>query len=1815
MKIEIKKIAFNGSESDDFDKIQQSDENLELVAYYKIRKPVRGKDNRKTIELDLEKNPVIEFEFDDGTSWITKPDDMFEIFPGMREKINRSVTDVDTVELPLELSVDSTDRSMVGNILLKAFKIFAKKKTPDTVKKLATKLENKQLEGKIGLFALDENLQFKNFTPDNSAQPYLLLIHGTASSTKGSFGKAIDTDLMNFVRDRYKDRILAFQHRTLTENPIQNVKHLVQSLPDNCVLHLITTSRGGLVGEVLSRFCNSLGTQKGFNNTEIQILKKEYPDSYFSEIEGLISEITQIVGKKNITIGKLIRIACPAGGTTLASKRLDYFFNISLNLIGLGAGMAANPAYMAFRSLTAAVIDCKNNPDVLPGLEVQKPDSPFIKVLNCNTDLENSNGNILINNSLIVISGNSKPAARLNALLVIASKLFFLRKNDLVVDTEAMSLGTKRAGRVLQFFYEDSQLNHFKYFENSVTNHAVITALKTEWGKAIPGFKDLELSVLPASERNIKARPAGGSVKPGEISGKRPIVVLLPGIMGSNLKLEDNLIWIKYFRLISGGLGLLDAGNKRVKPDSLVQTAYGDLVEALKSEYDVVPFPFDWRLSLQESAEKLNRALIGMMKHKQPIKLIGHSMGGVLIRDFIVSFKETWEKLNHSKDFKLIFLGTPLNGSYRIPAVLMGMDTLINKLSLIDLVHSKKELLEIFTRYKGLLSLLPLDGKQDFSKPETWKEMTTGLDEDKWPVPSAKDLSWFGEYKTQMKDALKNEDLKNAVYIAGRDKATTCDYQLVNKKSGKELVFYSTAEGDFSVTWESGIPNYLKENNLVYYVNVSHGELACNREMFKGIREILQEGKTSLFSTTQPVVRGNEKLFVSPEFRDFDLSEAGIDLSVLGVGGNPELNVGMPPLKVSISHGNLYYAMYPLLAGHFEDDGILSAEKQINDYLEDTLVHRYSLGIYPGKIGTNDLFLTEMSGFRGAVIIGLGKPENLTAFELTKSVEQGICNYLLSLKPEKKPEWNENHIEYVGISSLIIGSGYGNLPVEDSIKGIIQGIHNANVKVKNIDLEIMRQIGSIEFVELFEDAAVSALYSLSRIENQETRSFNIQLEEKKLQTLLGGRKRIQNQFTSGWWNRITVKHEEADKNTPFSHLTFSASTSRAHEKEIPLLTTPALIEGTIQEISTKNRWSPDSAKAIFELFIPNDFKEQLKRHGNINWIVDHYTAEFPWELLQDEIDGAKPLCVASGMIRQLSTQNYRQIIKSSPKNNVLVIADPDLDGFASQLPGALKEGQMVSKKLSSHDMSPTTSFRGNSDEIINKMFSKEYRIIHLSGHGIFNEDPTKGSGMVIGDNLFLSTREIRQMSNTPELVFVNCCHIGKISGVAEELYQKRYKLAANIGTQLIENGVRCVIAAGWAVDDSAALEFAEVFYERLLEGYTFGESVHAARKSVFEKYGSTNTWGAYQCYGDPFYRFKKREGKDKDKKSGYLIPQEAEIDLLNLLSELEIGNKSTAEYTKMLENISALVDNAQIRTPQITEKEAQIYLELKDYNKACEKYSALLNVADASFSFSVAEKYFMAMAKKIVADFTVQLKNIDEKEETKRKVQEDKLRKESVAAIEKVAGNLVNLVELMPSFERINILASTFKRKAFITSKDNNKGLPYEKAAYYYQKAYHFSNNWYSLTNWLALESTLVLSEIHQWDSDIKIKGIENGYRLVSYTEALQLLEAAQATINEKDSRMSYWHQLAKINIGLCKYVIQFSNPKKVEGEHELKQIDIFNDIGELWKKAGTKGKRFAEIEHIEFIIDGLDNKKKNADDLAKRLIHLKQELLKLIQE
>ena len=137
-------------------------------------------------------------------------------------------------------------------------------------------------------------------------------------------------------------------------------------------------------------------------------------------------------------------------------------------------------------------------------------------------------------------------------------------------------------------------------------------------------------------------------------------------------------------------------------------------------------------------------------------------------------------------------------------------------------------------------------------------------------------------------------------------------------------------------------------------------------------------------------------------------------------------------------------------------------------------------------------------------------------------------------------------------------------------------------------------------------------------------------------------------------------------------------------------------------------------------------------------------------------------------------------------------------------------------------------------QVINELMTGKFQLIHLAAHGVYEYQADKQAapvtGMLLGNGLFLTSTEIARLSSVPELVFINCCHLGRVSGQRPEYAESRHKLAANLATSLIQKGVKAVVAAGWVVDDQAASLFAQQFYKALFDGENFGEAVRGARE-------------------------------------------------------------------------------------------------------------------------------------------------------------------------------------------------------------------------------------------------------------------------------------------------------------------------------------------------------------------------------------------------
>ena len=209
-----------------------------------------------------------------------------------------------------------------------------------------------------------------------------------------------------------------------------------------------------------------------------------------------------------------------------------------------------------------------------------------------------------------------------------------------------------------------------------------------------------------------------------------------------------------------------------------------------------------------------------------------------------------------------------------------------------------------------------------------------------------------------------------------------------------------------------------------------------------------------------------------------------------------------------------------------------------------------------------------------------------------------------------------------------------------------------------------------------------------------------------------------------------------------------------------------------------------------------------------------------------------------------------------------------MKGFA-RLPGAEAEAKAIANLLQqTHDVTLLTRAAATPEQIFKQLFGEAWEIVHISAHGVVDYEMSEAdgsklnvTGVVLGGDMVMGSTELSRLPISPSIFFVNCCSLGKIDEseedkAREESLQGRPELAASVAIELIRLGVRCVIAAGWEVDDDAAQVFATTFYKEMLEGASFGEGTLRARMSTYQARPNSNTSGAFQCFGDPDYRLR-----------------------------------------------------------------------------------------------------------------------------------------------------------------------------------------------------------------------------------------------------------------------------------------------------------------------------------------------------------------------
>ncbi len=1526
----------------------------------------RSGDAEAQTQVDgVDENDVIEIQLEGGLKlWQSVADTRADF-----ANTDRSVSE-QALLVPKTLTFDGMDASRSGGgYAVEAVKIlkmdFAGKAGEMTALALAKHIESKLDTGFFRCTPTSEagsprlDLKPVKAKDIDTKKPMLVLVHGTFSSTNGSFSElagppfhgaktALDVkDVWPALDAAFPAGIFALEHKTVTVDPVHNALDLVDALPKGAEVSLMSHSRGGLVAELVARAARVNMGDGAFDETDKTILTKAGRSP--EELEKLSAAIAD----KNITVTRLIRIAGPLRGTTLASRRLDRFLSIALNTFELIPALKASPAYGLLKAFLLGFVKTKADPEKLPGLEAMMPASPLVAILN--------RPDVRYAGNLHVIAGDNEGNGIFRKLRNLAVDLFFQGDNDFVVNTASMSKGAARLDAPVLTDIISSEITHFSYFRTKEARDAIVAAAQSTPAE-IPDGAGPDLIVEPLPQPFVLSQSRDASAL--------PVCIFLPGVMGSHLNHKDSdgdtrWIWTNPVRIATGGLARLTyGGDGEVTAGDPMDRYYGDLARYLGRTHHVIPFAYDWRESVLTTgadalAKTVRKALDSTDK---PIRFLAHSMGGLVVRALIDADLALWQEVVRRPGCRFVMLGTPNGGAFSMMHTLMGRAKAIRQLALADLVHSQRELLEIVTSMPGPAQLLPADGGGHYLKRGSWASLRN-IDGGAWVVPP--DATFKAARDAHRVFRQQQLDPEIVSYVAGLgDEPTPSNIRIDQTGDGKQKVtFLGTYDGDGTVTWATGIP----DNIDPYYLDAVHGDMARTKSAFPAFLELLATGKTSQLSKTAPahsrsadaatVPMPEEELQIYPEPDEVMDSFMGASDGIRGSSAATTART-----EVSVVHGDLRFARHPVLVGHYKGDPINGAEGALDSCFEGHLTDVQELGLYPGEIETCEVVLHRDRSPGGALVAGLGKFGDLTPGQLRKTVNRAVLRYALSLQRRAMDQGKDpKDVAPIALTSLVIGHKGANMNVQQSVQSILEAVADANMTLQREDTP---QITKLEFIEIFEDTAFKAASALH------SASLNGQMKDRftfdnRIKTADGARLRMDFGTEPDAWQRISVRRNDRDPEV----LDFTVITDGAKAEFQKTAVQSEVIKRLLIESRDGTATDRTLGKLLFELMIPLGLKSFAQNDQQILLILDESTADIPWELMEDDIatfgEGLyqstgstdfKPLVIRTPMLRQLVTSGPSVPRASEP--NVLVVGDTE-SGLAP-LPGAQEEARMVAERLGEKEAHKVTELIPSKKgiEVLERAMLEPFKIMHFATHGIYeeNEGTKPKAGLVLSDGIYLTSAELANMRYVPEFVFLNCCHVGR---VGDRIAADTGAIAASLSRTLIAKGVRAVIAAGWAIDDNAAHLFAKEFYDSMLNGNAFANAVHDARSKVFNSFPDKNTWGAYQCYGNPEYRFDKDDtgrAGEGGRQQRYYSADHARKAAINIARDVRSPHR---DRPALLSELDSLMEGAEPdwqSDARWCEAVGRAYAKLDVYDRAIELLEKAKQLSDSFATINSVER-------------------------------------------------------------------------------------------------------------------------------------------------------------------------------------------------------------------------------------------------------------------
>ena len=899
-----------------------------------------------------------------------------------------------------------------------------------------------------------------------------------------------------------------------------------------------------------------------------------------------------------------------------------------------------------------------------------------------------------------------------------------------------------------------------------------------------------------------------------------PRVLILPGIMGSTIGRRrkdgsDDVTWFDPLEIAQGQLVKLALpGGNRYGPLDALRFAYERLRLVLRiAGFDAAYHPFDWRRDLAWNGRELAERLL--RERRKDVILVGHSMGGLVARAALAH-------KGAERIARVIQLGTPNRGAFVAVQALRGTYPLIRRLALLDLKHDAEELARrLLTTLPGLCGLLPpASACKDFNPFDAahWPE---------GPKPTANLLITAHDQA----EALPPPDERFAL-IAGYGQDTVIGLRRRNRK----FEFGRGSAGDGTVplalTHWPGLP--------AWYVEESHGSLPGNTDVGRAVIDLARGETTNALPHVLPRRRGvstlwQEDLRAPPaekidwndlserEQREFLREFVGVAQSA---AARPIAERGAPtrPVELSFVEGSVTQSgASALVLGAFanvEPTGAAQAIDRILHGAISDLARRRAISAAAGEVFVLPVGRRGLAA-RLVVFAGLGDfarygpdVQRLAAANVTRTLAlAGVDDFAMVLwgTASGADAADAARAQLEGVLTAL-----GDLVPELRLRRITVISRNAQrlTAARRVAEDLLRVHPAAPLMRLLPERRVArkAERAVKSTATPLALLFVQQSASQMRAALLGPTPKATALVAT---RRLDLRALE-----------------REHARLVPGLSVAEL--ETFGEVLTQQLLPEEIAAALPSI-----------KSSPLVVVHDSASAHWPWETLC--IDGWAP-AAANGLSRRyaaegMSVAKWREQRRREREFNVLLVINPTGD-----LPGAVEEGERVSKMLAQLPGAGITAIRGGDAtraRLLAEFRSGDYDAIHFAGHAFFDAAAPASSGILCAGGRVLSGADLAAMDSVPALVFFNACESGRLRQAVKPLRQ--LDRSVGFAEAFLRGGVANFIGTWWPVGDAAASAFATTLYRDLARGESIGAALNASRSAVREL--PSADWANYLHYG------------------------------------------------------------------------------------------------------------------------------------------------------------------------------------------------------------------------------------------------------------------------------------------------------------------------------------------------------------------------------